>query len=336
MTKILVTGGTGFIGSRLIRFLCFQGYEVRVLCRPTSSKDELHNLPVKIITGDILDKHSLEQAVEGCDHVFHLAGYAKNWAKDPSIFYRVNVIGTKNVLQAAKKAGVKKVVVTSTCMTLGPSQGMPKEETDKRSGGYFCDYERTKCMAEELVKQFTQEGMPVVMVNPTRVYGPGPLTEGNSVTKMIALYLEGKWRLLLSGGRAKGNYVYVEDVVNGHWLALQKGKPGEKYLLSGENISLEDFFQDLAEAAHKYFQMVKVPKWLALTAAKIMASMAAGFGVHPLITPEWVRIFALDWAFSARKAETELGYKITPLRQGLQMTLDWLTLSGNSLKEVSR
>ena len=336
MTKILVTGGTGFIGSCLIRFLASQGCSVRALCRSTSAKDDLFDLPVKIITGDILDTHSLEQAVEGCDYVFHLAGYAKNWAKDPTTFYRVNVLGTKNVLEVAKKAGVKKVVVTSTCMTLGPSQGIPRIEADRRSGIYFCDYERTKCMAEELVRRFTQEGLPVVMVNPTRVYGPGPLTEGNSVTKMMALYLEGKWRLLLSGGKAKGNYVYVEDVVYGHWLALQRGRPGERYLLSGENISLDDFFQNLAQAAQKHFRMVNVPKWLALAVAKIMAGLAAGFGVYPLITPEWVRIFTLDWAFSAGKAENELGYRVTPFKQGLQMTLDWLTCCGNPLKEAGR
>lgn len=322
--KVLVTGATGLIGSGLVRFLCSQRYAVRALCRTTSDISVFLDNPVQICWGDILDLPSVERAVSGCDYVFHLAGYARNWAKNPQTFFEVNVTGTKNVLDASKKTHVKKVVVTSTSMTFGPSKGTPKRESDQRSMDFFSDYERTKFYVEQLVADFVQIGLPVIIVNPTRVFGPGLLTEGNSVTKMIQLYLQGKWRLILADGSAVGNYAFIEDVVRGLWLALQQGHPGEKYILGGENLTYNEFFELLEEISHKHYRMIHVPLWLAMSVSSVENLLAKWFGLYPLITPDWVRVFTADWAFSSKKAQKELSYKITPFREALHKTLVWL------------
>ncbi|MCK4417508.1 MAG: SDR family oxidoreductase [Candidatus Latescibacteria bacterium] len=322
--KLLVTGATGFIGSNLTRFLCSRGYVVRALCRPTSNINVLSDTTVQIYRGDVLDISSVKRAVDGCDYVFHLASYAKNWAKNPQAFFEVNVIGTKNVLEASKQANVKKVVVTSSCMTFGTSKGEPRKESDRRSMDFFSEYESTKSYAEEIVLEFVRNGLPVVIVNPTRVFGPGLLTEGNSVTKMIELYLQGKWRLILADGSAVGNYAFVEDVVLGHWLALQQGCLGERYILGGENLTYNAFFDTLAQISQRHNTMIHVPVWLALAFSHIEVLLARGFGIYPLITPRWISIFSADWVFSSKKAQTELGYRITSFREALQKTLVWL------------
>lgn len=319
-----MTGATGFIGSNLVQFLCTQGCKVRALSRPTSNISKLLQKPVQIYYGDICDFSSVEQAVEGCDFVFHLAGYARNWAKDPRIFHYVNVTGTKNVLESSKKANVKKVVMTSTSMTFGPSESGPRNEYGKRTKDFFCDYDRTKFYAEQLVTDFVKNGLPVVIVHPTRVFGPGLITEGNSVTRMIQLYLKRKWRLILADGSAVGNYAFVEDVVRGHWLALGRGRPGEKYILGGKNLTYNRFFEILAELSDRHYKMIHVPFWLAIAFSKVEIFLAKRFGIYPLITPQWVRVFVEDWDFSSDNAQRELGYMMTPFREALQKTLDWI------------
>lgn len=327
--KVLVTGATGFIGSWLTRYLSSKGCSVRALCRPTSNIAAFSNNTVQICWGNVLDFNSLKRAVDGCDYVLHLAAYAKNWAKDPRTFFEVNVTGTKNVLDASKQAHVKKVVVTSSCVTFGPSNGTPIKEADERTAGFFTEYERNKFYAEELVTDYVGEGLPVVIVNPTRVFGPGLLTEGNSVTTMTQLYLEGKWRLILGDGSGVGNYASVEDVVHGYWLALRRGRPGEKYILGGENLSYNEFFKVLANISQKRYRMIHVPLWTALAISNVEELRARWFNHYPLITPPWVKTFVADWAFSSEKAQRELGYTITPFRKALHKSVVWLNQISN-------
>jgi nucleoside-diphosphate-sugar epimerase len=322
--KVLVTGATGFIGLNLIQLLHSKGYSLRALCRPNSDTSALSGIPVHIYRGDILDISCVERALDGCDYVFHLAGYAKNWSKDRQIYFDVNVKGTKNVLEASQKMDIKKVIFISTAMTLGPSKESPIAEFNKRSIDFFCDYERSKFYAEDAVACYVRRGLPVVIVNPTRVFGPGLLTEGNSVTKMVLMYLKGKWRFTLADGSAIGNYAFIEDVVHGLWLALQRGQPGEKYILSGENLNMNTFFDTLANLSHKHFKMIHVPSWTVRIYAGFQASLARRFNSHPSITPDWVKVFSRDWAFSSNKAKRELGYTFTPFQDALQKTIDWL------------
>jgi len=322
--NVLITGATGFIGQNLTRYLFFRDYNLRALCRFSSNFSVLSEIPIQIYQGDVRDMSSVEKALNGCDYVFHLAGCARNWSKDRQVYFDVNVKGTKNVLEAAQKMDIKKVIFISTSMTFGPSKDSPKNEFEKRESDFFCDYERSKFYAEDAVDSYIRRGLPVVIVNPTRVFGPGLLTEGNSVTKIVLMYLKGKWRLVPGDGSAIGNYVFIEDLVQGIWLALQNGKPGEKYILSGENLSMNTFFDTLAKLSHKNFKMIHLPLWIVQIYAGFQISLAKWLDYYPLITPDWVKVLSKDWTFCSNKAKRELGYTFTPFQDALLKTIKWL------------
>jgi farnesol dehydrogenase len=321
--SILVTGATGFIGRRLVELLARRGESVHILCRPTANASFKEN-NIKIYLGDILDASSVARAAAGCDRVFHLAAYARNWAKDPRKFYEINVDGTQNVLDAAVKTSVIKVVLTSSAVTFGPSNGLAVDESVARRASFFTEYEHSKSLAEECVRHYVQKGLDVVIVNPTRVFGPGLLNESNAVTKMIHLYLQGKWRLILGDGRGIGNYAFVDDILQGYLLAMEAGRAGEKYILGGENASYNDLFAMVSDLSKRKYRVLHIPATLALFLANIEKLRAQWFHNYPLITPSWVKTFLADWAFSCARAQRELGYKITPLREALAITISWL------------
>lgn len=322
--KIFITGATGFIGMQVAKILACRGESVNVLCRSTADVTELNGYKINIHWGDVLDVSSVEKAMSGCERVFHLAAYARNWAKDPSTFLRMNVLGLRNVLETAQKYSIQKVVFTSSEVTMGPSNGVPVDESRRRTVKCFTDYEHSKLLAEELVQQYVRQGLHVVTVNPTRVFGPGPLREGNSVTKMIQLYIAGKWRLVLGDGCGIGNYAFIDDVVQGHLRAMDVGKPGEKYILGGENVSYKEFFDLISDISGKRFKLIHVPSFLALAISHTEKFRAEWFNHYPLITPGWARTFLNDWACTTAKAERELGYSPTPLRESLKATIQWL------------
>lgn len=322
--KFLITGATGFIGTELIHFLHKNNHRIRVFCRPTSNTDLFEHIPTEIAYGDISDYPSVEKAVLGCEYVIHLAGYAKNWAKDPKIFYDVNLYGLKNLLKAAQEAEIKKVILISTCMVFGPSKNNTINENNNPIEDYLCEYQRSKCEADQLGINANQDGLPVVVIHPTRVFGPGLLTEGNSVTIMIKKYLQGKWRFILSDGTAVGNYVFIDDVIQGIWKAFERGKPGEKYIIGGENLTYNDFYKIVGEISKCHRFMLHIPAWIAMIIAQIQLLVAIIFRKYPLITPKWIRIFLMNWAFSSDKAQKELGYTFTPFKQGIEKTIEWL------------
>ncbi len=286
MAVTLITGATGFIGSQLARHLADQGEPVKALCRATADTAPLAHDYIRLVRGDIRDPAAVERAMGGCDRVFHLAGYARNWAKDPVTFLEINVNGFRNVLEAARKLSIRKVVFTSTALTLGPSARDPVQESTGRTVKCFTDYEYSKLLAEELTQRYVHDGVAITIVNPTRVFGPGLLTEGNSVTRMIQWYIEGKWRFLAGRGEQIGNYAFVEDVVRGHVLAMERGRPGERYTLGGENVSLKDFFARVSEISGRQHRLFRVPFPIAFTAAAIERIRAQHSAHYPLITPE--------------------------------------------------
>lgn len=323
---VFVTGSTGFIGTKLVNELVKRGHTVHALTRGTSNKEGLSHERIKLVTGDILDRKSLEKGMEGCNQVFHLAAYAKNWARDPKVFFEQNVGGMRNVFDAAASLGVERVVFTSTIVAFGPTApGVVGTETMPRiTERFFTEYEETKTLAEREALQRAAHGFPVVIVNPTRVYGPGKLTEGNSVSLMIDMYDKGKVPVLLNNGNDIGNYVLVDDLVQGHILAMEKGKIGERYILGGENASLRQLYQLVDEVSgKKHFQMNLPPK-IAFLYAGFEKKKAEWLGMYPQITPGWVETFLQDWVYAPTKAERELGYTITPLKEGVRMTYEWL------------
>jgi len=325
-TKIFVTGATGFIGTKLVNELVHQGHTVHALTRATSNRDGLDHGRIKLVQGDIMNLELLIAGMKGCTHVFHLAAYAKNWARDPKIYYDQNVIGMRNVFEAAKQLGIQRVVWTSTIVTFGPTApGIVGDETMPRiTQKYYTEYEETKAMAEKEAIKFATDGFPVVIVNPTRVYGPGKLTEGNSVSLMIDQYDRGLVPILLNQGVNIGNYALVDDLVKGHIFAMEKGRIGERYIIGGENASLKHFFEMVDKVSgKKHFQMNLPPK-AALAYGGIQKFAADKFGIYPQITTGWVETFLQDWAYSCAKAEHELGYTFTPLKEGIRLTYEWI------------
>lgn len=325
-TGIFVTGGTGFIGTKLINALVQKGHTVRALSRSTSNRKGLEHERIAFVQGDLMDKESLRRGMEGCSQVYHLAAYAKNWAKDPSVFFMQNVDGMKNVFDAAAETGVRRIVFTSTIVVYGPTApGVVGDESMPRiTPRCFTEYEESKVVAQREALAYAARGQDIVIVNPTRVYGPGKLTEGNSVSLMISLYDKGKVPVLLNGGVNVGNYVHVDDLVRGHTLAMERGRTGESYILGGENASLKHIFELVNEVSgKKHFQM-NLPPSLAFAFSHFEKKKAEWFGLYPQITPGWVETFLQDWAYSCGKAERELGYTITPLRDGIRETYEWL------------
>jgi len=325
-TRIFVTGATGFIGTKLVNELVRKGHTVRALSRSTSNRSGLDLSNVEIVQGDILDVESLARGIEGCSQVYHLAAYAKNWAPDKKVFFEMNVIGMRNVFEAAKRANVERVVFTSTIVTFGPTMpGVVGDETmDRITQHFYTEYEETKAIAEREVLNFASRNFPVVIVNPTRVYGPGKMTEGNSVSLMIDQYDRGLVPILLNRGVNVGNYVLVDDLVRGHILAMENGKVGERYILGGENVSLKEVYRTVDDVSGKKHFQVNLPPSFAMLYAKEEQLKARWLGLYPQITPGWVDTFLQDWTYSCAKAEKELGYTITPFKEGVRMTYEWL------------
>jgi farnesol dehydrogenase len=189
---------------------------------------------------------------------------------------------------------------------------------------FFTEYEESKTIAERDALRAAADGLPVVVVNPTRVYGPGRLTEGNSVTVMIDLYDRGRFPALLAGGANVGNYALVDDLVSGHILAMERGRVGERYILGGENVSLRELFDLVDEVTETRHLRFSLPPRLAKAYGRLEEKKAEWFGVYPRITPGWVETFLQEWAYSSAKAERELGYTVTPLEEGIGLTCDWL------------
>lgn len=325
-----VTGSNGFIGQRLTEQLSSAGHSVRCLVRSPEKFGSLSHLPgVTPVIGDLDSEDALASGISGCDTVFHMAAYAKPWSKDKGLPYRINVTGTGNVLKAAFKAGIRRFVFTSSAAVIGPSPGTePIDESFPRTVPFFNEYEETKAAAEELVRSYSRDGMECVIVNPSRVYGPGPVNESNAVTKMIRQYSRGTWRIIPGDGTCVGNYVLVDDVARGHILAAMHGKPGERYLLGGENLTFDQFFGTLARLTGRRRRMIRLPVSYMIAGARIMEWQTSFTGIPPLITAPWVKKYLNHWSLNSSKASADLGYQPVSFADGAKLTLDWLETTG--------
>ncbi|HZL09188.1 MAG TPA: SDR family oxidoreductase [Prolixibacteraceae bacterium] len=327
--KCFVTGANGFIGSRLVEKLAEKGYEVNCLVRSPDKFAALQRENTHPVYGDLNNSEALLLGSKDCDVVYHLAGYAKPWSKDANLPYQINVQGTINLLEACLKNKVKRFIFTSSAAVFGPSaENHIIDEQVIRDTPFFNDYESTKAMAEDSALEFIKRGLPVVIVNPTRVYGPGTLSASNSMTKIIKMYQNGLWRILPGNGTKIGNYVYIDDVIEGHLLAAEKGISGEHYILGGENLTFNGFFQTLAEITGKQRILIHFPIGLMLFLAKIMEFQTQLTGIPPTITPPWVKKYLNHWNLSSAKAVSQLGYKITSLTDGVRSTVSWINNKG--------
>jgi nucleoside-diphosphate-sugar epimerase len=323
--KVFMTGATGFIGRNLAEKLVKENHELTIMLRDPAKGKEFEQKGINVLYGSLSDREILKTAMAGCEWVFHLAAYTRPVSKEPGLPYRINVEGTINVLEAASEQSVNKVIITSTAGTLGYSgNGEIIDETVNRVTGYHTEYEKTKSLAEKAAFEYNSSVMEVIIVNPTRVFGPGRMSLSNSVTRIINMYGKGLWRILPGNGEAIANYVFIEDVVNGHLLAAMNGKGGERYILGGENVSYRDFFDILGNIYGKNRKLIALNESFLKGIVRIAGLWSWLSGTPPFITGAWVDKYLQTSAISSRKATESLGYSITPFREGTEQTVKWL------------
>jgi len=323
---VLVTGATGFVGANVARLLVADGYRVRVLARPVSSLAALEGCPVQVLRGDMLQPDAVARAIEGCARVFHVAADYRLWARDPTEIYRNNVEGTRTVLEACARAGVERVIHTSSIGTLGlPRDGTAgTESTPVTLEDMIGDYKRSKFLAERVAEEYAARGVPVVIVNPSNPIGPWEV-KPTPTGQVILDYLRGRMIGTLDTGL---NLVHVTDVARGHLLAAWLGRTGEKYILGAENHSLTDIFQMLERITGIRAPRFRVPHELAYVAAVISEGLARVTGHPPRVPLAGVRMARKRMYFSAEKAVRELGLPQTPVEQALRDAVDWFVDHG--------
>jgi nucleoside-diphosphate-sugar epimerase len=325
--KIFLSGATGYIGKKIMKKALAMGYEVNALVRsrPLNYYSRLH-----YYTGDITDPGDVLAAMKGCEQAFHTAALTRMYDKDRSLFYRVNVEGTRNVLEAARQEGVKKIVFTSSGAVLGPSGSHPVQEDDPRFTPFENDYEISKFCAEQLVKEYVEKGLDAVIVRPTRVFGPGIENGSNAVTSWIRRMLERRMAFLPSDLGLTANYAFIDDVVDGHFMAMEKGSGGDDFNIGGENISYADLFEAVKHESGGKIKKLPVPR-IGFTVASYFSQLGASLtGRNTQFTPGIVRRFYQHRAVSCQKAINDLGYNITPFREGIRQTIQYIKSPGNA------
>ena len=315
---ILVTGATGFIGSYLLPLLDAAGARVRVLVRDPGLLDPAMRPRLDIRVGDIRDA-AAGRAVDDVDTVLHLAACARAWMPERAAYRSVNVEAVEALLDACGRSGVRRLVHVSTILTMPPYR--PAEHV----GGAArpTPYEQTKLEGERLVEAYARAGHHAVIVHPTRVFGPGPFTDANAVTRAVSLFLRGRLRVRLADGGALSNYAYVADVAAGIVLAAQRGRSGAHYVLGGDNASFEGFLDLVSELGGVHRRVVALPPAVALGVARMAESWGRLGGTAP-ITPRFVHVFLEDRRADLTVTRQELGYRPRSLREGLATTIAWL------------
>ena len=321
MKNILVTGGTGFIGVPLVKSLNELGHNVKLLMRETSDISQFESLKnIEYFTGDVRDINSVSKAIDGVDMIYHLAAYTKLWAKDKSVFEKVNINGTENIAKVALEKN-KKLIYISSFIALGGTPEEPVDENYESEDGLFLDYAKTKFQAKKLIKEYIGKGLNVITFFPGIVYGPGDFNVfGQIIHDIVARNFLG-----VPGKADKiGSFVYVNDVVKGIVSVIDRGEDliGEDYIIAGENVKFEDWINLVAEIAG-----AKKPRHFPMRMALLYA------GMHevktkltkkmPYTNRSTVKMMDYNWSYSSKKAIEHLGYKITPLREGLTKTIAW-------------
>jgi len=319
--RVLVTGGTGYLGRAIVRALASHGHVPVVFAR--SAVDS--GLPGEAVNGDVRSRDAVREAAAGCDAICHTAALVSVWRPRRADFDDVNVGGLDNVLAAAAALGIRRIVYTSSFLALPPTGA------DRPLQGN--DYQRTKVIAERRAREAAARGAPIVCLYPGVMYGPGPLTEGNLVGRMMADHLAHRLPGLIGANRV-WSYAFVDDVAEGHVAALGRGRIGERYLLGGENAPQIRAFEILREQTGRALPR-RIPSLVAAALAVAEQARAAVLRKPPLLTLATVRILDHDWALDSSVAERDLGYRPRPLVTGLSATIAALTSVPQSVKSVT-
>ena len=318
----LVTGATGFIGSHVARLLLHRGDRVRILARNSSRKSNIEKFGCEVVVGDLKDTNSMLRCVQGCGRVYHVAADYRLWAKNPKEIYDSNVEGTRNLLSACCEAGVSKVVYTSSVGTIGMRHdGVPADEASPVAlDDMIGHYKRSKFMAEQVAFGFADSGLPVVIVNPTTPIGSADL-KPTPTGKIIQDFMRGRLPAYVDTGL---NLVGVEDVAEGHLLAEDKGRVGERYILGGENWSLKEILEALAVICRRRVPRVRLP-WAVAWIAGCVENFITGTVLRrePNIPLEGVRMSRHKMYVSSEKARSELGFNPRPVNESLREAVDY-------------
>lgn len=320
--RSLVTGATGFVGSAVLRLLINAGHEVRALARPGSDRRNLAGLDIDILEGDLTDRDSLARAVAGCNYLFHVAADYRLWIPEPDSIYRINVAGTEDLIRSAVKAGVEKIVYTSSVATLGLNQDRTPadEETPVSLDDMVGHYKRSKYLAEQKVLELIEAaGAPVVIVNPSTPVGPRDI-KPTPTGRIFVDTLRGRMPAYVDTGL---NLVHVDDVAAGHLLALERGQIGERYILGGENMPLREILTQICAIAGRTPPRIRIPHDAILPVAWMSECWARLSGTTPIATVDEIRMAKKYMYFSSNKAVEKLGYQPRPAREGIEAAINW-------------
>jgi dihydroflavonol-4-reductase len=325
--KAFITGATGFIGSHVARALAAQGADLRLLVRKTSRMDNISDLRAETVQGDLREPESLKNAMAGCDFVFHVAADYRLWVRDPEEMYRSNVEGTRAIIQAAQESGVRRVIYTSSVATMGfTNDGRVATENSPISIQQMVGhYKRSKFMAEEIAVEAGRKGANVVVVNPTTPIGEYDI-KPTPTGRIVVDFLKRKFPAYVDTGL---NLADVKEVARGHLLAMDKARPAERYILGGENLTLKQILDKLAELTALPAPTMQVPHALAMGfAAFDQFFTGIVMGKEPRATIDAVKMGRKKMFASSAKAEHELGYKVVPVGDALRRAVDWFQSHG--------
>jgi len=319
-----VTGASGFVGSNLVKALHEQGWEVHILARSTSSLAEIDAIPVTVHSGDIVDASSISTAMPaGLDAVFHVAASTNFWSKNNEAQSRVNIDGTRNMIEAARAAGARRFIHTSSFVTWGFSDMELTEENTRTDATDWINYVRSKHLAEELVlNAVKKDGLDAVILNPAHVFGPG---DTHNWSRMIRMVHQQNMPMAPPGG---GNFCDVREAARAHIKAYHQGRKGEKYLLGGEYAAFADVIAITGEVLGRRVPGKPAPAWLMKVWAHVSAATAAVTGREPDVTPESAAMISYRVNCDSSKAQQELDYRFTPISDLIRDTADWMKETG--------
>jgi dihydroflavonol-4-reductase len=323
----LLTGATGFVGSAVARVLAARGHRLRLLVRPTSDRRNLAGVDAELSLGDLTDAGSLTRAAAGCRYVMHVAADYRFWVPNPDAMLRANVDGTLAVMRAAQGAGVERIVYCSSVAALGwAANGVPADEaTPTNEADFIGTYKRSKYLAERVVMDLVrQEGLPAVVVNPAAPVGPRDI-KPTPTGKMIRDAAAGRVPAYIDTGL---NIVHVDDVAEGHALALERGRIGERYVLGGENLLLKDLLALVADVAGRKPPTIELPEAVVWPAAWVMEMLARLFGIPPMMTRDHIKMARHKMFYSSAKAMNELGFAPRPVRTAIEDAVAWFRANG--------
>ena len=322
---VLVTGASGFVGSAVARALVARGDDVRVLLREGSSRKNIDGLDCRVMIGDMRDVKAMTKAMEGVRQVFHVAADYRLWARDPSEIVRNNLDGARAVMEAARTTGVERIVYTSSVAALKPVAGRAVDETSRHDEVTVIGvYKKSKLVAERLVERLAGEGLPVVIVSPSTPIGPRDI-KPTPTGRIIVEAANGRMPAFVDTGL---NLVHVDDVAQGHLLALDKGRIGENYILGGEDVRLRDMLALIAPLVGRKPPRVRLPRAPLYPLAFGAEAFARMRGKEPFLTVDALKMSKYLMYFSSEKAKAELGFQARPFARGIEDAISWFRQAG--------